>query len=473
MCSAVSQEYGSGINFVLTQSLGPYPQIRSLAPVAMLVAGLFLLPKVVMFDRFARVMPRAGSTYVWMTRSVTMPVGFVVAFLWFIGIVAAMGFLAFSFPVFIQNLLTVIGEPSNWPTSTVGHLTTGLGLIWAIFFLHYSGVRAYGHFVVLLFLIVLFSAISAIYFGFSTSQPQFMARAAEATGHGLGLAGAGPTTPGAFFSVVTLFVFAYGGLTAATSLGGETRNAERVLGRGVWYAWATALILFTLVSFALFHAVPWQAVHPLTQSGHSSLATAPGLIGLFAPHAFAVIIDIAVLLIVGKTVAPEMLDSSRYLFAWAQDRLLPQAFLHTNRRRAPDVALLVSAVLGSLFLLEATIYGFQIGVTIRSMSIILVFGVLGVGVLNLLANPRYRNVGWARQVARRPVVVAAAILAIVIAVVLEASVLVVPGKSLWLQPSFQALVALILGISIYASAHIRAVRSGKAIKVFADEAPAE
>jgi hypothetical protein len=126
-----------------------------------------------------------------------------------------------------------------------------------------------------------------------------------------------------------------------------------------------------------------------------------------------------------------------------------------------------------MFLLEATIYGFQIGVTIRSMSIILVFGVLGVGVLNLLANPRYRNVGWARQVARRPVVVAAAILAIVIAVVLEASVLVVPGKSLWLQPSFQALVALILGISIYASAHIRAVRSGKAIKVFADEAPAE
>jgi uncharacterized membrane-anchored protein len=112
-------------------------------------------------------------------------------------------------------------------------------------------------------------------------------------------------------------------------------------------------------------------------------------------------------------------------------------------------------------------------VTIRSMSLILVFGVLGVGVLNLLVNPGYRNVGWARQVARRPVVVAAAILAIVIAVVLERSVLVVPGKSLWLQPSLQAFISLIVAVVIYALAHIRAIRNGQPIAMVAREAPPE
>jgi hypothetical protein len=59
-------------------------------------------------------------------------------------------------------------------------------------------------------------------------------------------------------------------------------------------------------------------------------------------------------------------------------------------------------------------------------------------VRNLVAETRYRNVGWARQVARHPAVGAAAILGIAIAVVLESSVLVVLGKSLWLQSSLQA-----------------------------------
>jgi amino acid transporter len=53
----------------------------------MVAAGILLLPKVILFMRFSRVIPRAGSTYVWLTRSLSLPVGFVVAFLWFIGVV--------------------------------------------------------------------------------------------------------------------------------------------------------------------------------------------------------------------------------------------------------------------------------------------------------------------------------------------------------------------------------------------------
>jgi amino acid transporter len=87
VASALSQEYGSGINFVLTSSLGTYPKVTYLVPLAMVAAGILLLPKVILFMRFSRVIPRAGSTYVWLTRSLSLPVGFVVAFLWFIGVV--------------------------------------------------------------------------------------------------------------------------------------------------------------------------------------------------------------------------------------------------------------------------------------------------------------------------------------------------------------------------------------------------
>lgn len=469
MASAVSQEYGSGINFVLTKSLEPYPGIGSLVPWAMLVAGLFLLPNVMMFSRFAAVMPRAGSTYVWLTRSVGLPAGFVVAFLWFVGVVAAMGFLAYSFPTFVQDFLTTAGVPTQWPVSTTGHLVLGLGLIWAVFLLHYSGVKNYGRFIVVLFFFVLFAALSTIMLGFSASHETFLSAVTQHTGQTLKQSPTHGSTH--FLSVVTLFVFSYGGLAAATSLGGEARDAKRSVGRGVWLAWGIALVLYTAVSFALFHVVPAWAVPQLAASGNDSLATTPGLISLIAPRALGLVIDAVVVVIIAKTVAPEMLDCSRYLFAWAQDRLVPSALMHTNRSQAPDVALLVSAVLGSVFLVEATFFGFEIGVVIRAMSLVLVFGVLGLGILNLRFNPRMTDLPWARAISGRADVVVAAVAGIVIAIALERSVLVVPGQSFWVQPSVQAVIALVVAAGLYAIARRRSSRTG--LPLAAGEPPAE
>lgn len=63
--SAVAAEYGAGINFVSTQSLGVYPGVHGLVPWAMFVTGVLMLPKTYLFVMFSRVMPRAGSKYVW------------------------------------------------------------------------------------------------------------------------------------------------------------------------------------------------------------------------------------------------------------------------------------------------------------------------------------------------------------------------------------------------------------------------
>src|SRR5579863_9317323 len=79
--SAVAQEYGSGINFVMPHTLESYPGVEGLVPTAMLVAGILLIPQVVLFARFSIVMPRAGATYVWLTRGLGPYAGFTIAFL--------------------------------------------------------------------------------------------------------------------------------------------------------------------------------------------------------------------------------------------------------------------------------------------------------------------------------------------------------------------------------------------------------
>jgi amino acid transporter len=451
LASALSQEYGGGINFVLTSSLGTYPQVTYLVPLAMIAAGILLLPKVILYMRFSRVIPRAGSTYVWLTRSLNLPVGFVVAFLWFVGIVASLGFLSFTFASFLASSLEAMGLPGAWAVTPTGHAVVGMGLIWVAFGLHYTGVRSYGVFVLAILALVLTAATITVAYGFATPQATVL--------HAVrGLLGRTPAVPApaeqrpsldALLSVITLFMFAYGGLTAATSLGGEARDATRTMPRGIFLGWLSALVLYSLVSLALFHAVPWWVVHPLVHSDHAELATTPGLIALVAPHALAVLVNVLVMLIVGKTVVPQMLDASRYLFAWAQDRLLPQVFLHTAPSQAPDVALIATGVLGSLFLLEATFFGWAIGVTLRAMSLVLVFGMLGVGVFNLRFNPAFRRLSWVGPIVERRGTLVAAGLAILIAMALLQSVLVVPNTALVFQPSFQAAVAVLVAVALY------------------------
>jgi amino acid transporter len=462
VASALSQEYGSGINFVLTSSLGTYPKVTYLVPLAMVAAGILLLPKVILFMRFSRVIPRAGSTYVWLTRSLSLPVGFVVAFLWFIGVVAGVGFLSFSFASFLASSLEALGLSGAWAVTHTGHVIVGLVLIWLIFALHYSGVRRYGLFVLFIMGLVIVAAGITTFYGFATPHATVLTAVQRALGHIPPTPTPAQATPSfeAFVSVITLFMFAYGGLTAATSLGGEARDATRTMPRGVFLGWVSALILYSLVSFALFHAVPWWAVKPLVDSKHAELATTPGLIGLVAPHAVAVLVNVLVMLIVGKTVAPQMLDSSRYLFAWAQDGLLPKAFMHTAKTKAPDVALLVTATLGSVFLLEATFIGWSIGVTLRAMSLVLVFGMLGIGVFNLRFNRAFSSLSWAASVVNRTSTLVAGALAIIIAIGLLQSIIVVPKTPWVFQPSFQAVVAIAIAISIYLGASRAARRRG-------------
>lgn len=473
MASAVAQEYGAGINTVLTKSVGAHPELGMLIPVAMFAAGILLLPKIAMLSRFAQVMPRAGSAYVWLTRSTHPSVGFAVAFLWFIGVTAAMGFLAFSFTTFIAGVLAQFGLSATWLSSNAGHLIVGFALLLLILFVHVSGVRNYGFFVSLLFALVLFAALLTIIFGFAGSPHEFVDKASGALGHPVKGSVPGQPTVGAFFATITLFMFAYGGQAAATSLGGEAREATRTIGRGVWYSWGVALVLYTVVSFALFHTAPLGAVQALLDGGRPELATTPGVIAMVAPRAIGVIISVTVILIIGKTVAPEMLDSSRYLFAWAQDRLLPQAFLHTNRKHAPDVALLASTVLGGLFLVEVTFFGFQIGVLLRSMSIVLVIGVLGAGVINMRLNPRFAAYEWARTITAHKDALVAAGFGIIIAGILLYSVVVVPGEALILQPSVQALIGLAVAACIYLAARAAARRDGRDLAAQIKQAPLE
>ncbi len=451
VASAVAGEYGAGINFVATQSLSVYPAAAGLVPLAMMLTGLVLITKTTLFASFARELPRAGSAYVWIGRTMGVPAGFIVSFLWWISVTAAMGFIAFAFSTFLSEAVNGIGLDGAVLTTHTARLLLGLAAIWGIFAIHASGVHHYGRFVSVLFALIVIVAAVITGYGFATSPEHFLALASQRAN----LTFTPPANTSAeftaFVSVCSLFIFAYGGISAAPALGGEARDPSRTMARGVVLGWATAVVLYSAVALALFHAAPWWAVITLLKSKHASLATAPGLVALVAPRWLGVALEFAVALIVGKTLAPQMMITSRLAFAWAQDGLLPETFARTSAgRRAPVPALLLIAVLASFFLAESVYVGWALGVVIRSISLLLVWLLLALATLKLRFEAAPAGGHWTAALARSNALLVAAVVSIPIVLGLLAAVAVVPHTAWMFQPLFQTVVAALIAGAILA-----------------------
>jgi amino acid transporter len=448
MASAVSQEYGAGINAVATQSIGSYPSIGNLVPLIMFVTGLLLLPKVFMYQRFGGIASRSGGQYVWISRTTSPRVGFLVHFLYWIGIISAIGFISYTVGSTLASTLVSLGITAGaWFATFYGHLTVGLILIWTFFLIHYSGVKSYGTVVVILFGLILFAAATSMYVGFSTPNTEYVNVLSSQIFKGPIPHYTLPSvTYSAFFGTVTLFVFAYAGISAAPMLGGEAKNPQKDMPRGIVYAWIIAIVLFTLVALAIFHTVTGEQVYALIQSKKAYYATLPGILSIAEPRLLGAIFSIIVTVIIAKTMLPQLLTSSRTLFAWGEDLILPAHFTHTNKFKAPDFSLLICAILASVYLVYTSVVGVSV-VDIRSLSVLLEMLALGAGVL-MTATKGEKKEEWEKKVGT-PGMIIAGITGILVTLIVIPSVVVVPHVSLVLQPSFQVVMTILVGLVIY------------------------
>ncbi|OWP56278.1 MAG: amino acid permease [Thermoplasmatales archaeon B_DKE] len=452
MASAASNEYGAGINAVPTSTLGPYPGVGSLVPLVVLVAGLILIPKVFMFQRFGRVINTSGGEYTWISRALHPRIGFYVQFLYYASLMGAIGFVTYLFGSTLATTLVNFGVSTGiWFGTFAGHVVIGLLLIWIFFGLHITGVRTYGILVDILFFAILAGAIMSIVIGLHVSSNLFSSTLSSKVFHGpVPSTTLPPFTYAAFLGAVGLNVFSYGGLSSAPMLGGEAKNANRNMPIGIVAAWAVALILYTLVTFATFHAVGATNILALINSNHSVYATVPGVLSLTVPTYVGDIFSIIILIIIAKTVMPLLMGPSRVSFEWGKDSLLPKIWTHTNKNKAPDFSLFIVALFGSIFLIDASIIGVNI-VAFRSISLLVIILFMGIAVLFL--NTKKSKKDWEKSVTTTSMIVAA-IAGVIVALVFIPSVVILPNVVWYLQPSIQSVVAVLLSEIIYEAARL-------------------
>ena len=356
----------------------------------------------------------------------------------------------------------------------MGHLILGIVVLWSFFIAHLIGVHIYGRLVVALSVLIFLAAATIACYGFGTDPATFVQLASTQAHLTLQApASPPPASFAAFVSVTFLFIAAYGGLTGAPALGGEARNASKTIPQGLLLGWGAAIVLYTVVTAALFHAVPWWATLGLINGKAAGLATAPGLISVVAPKIVGIVLNFAVAVIVGKTAIPQMMVASRLIFGFAQDHVMPTCFLHTSRWKTPDRALLLSAGMATLFLVQSCFGGWAIGIVIRSFTVLLMLAFVALAALNVCFNRRFHDVSWANGMRHGPMIVVMAVASIVIALYLLYGGLIVPNTIWYLQPLFQGAVAACVAGLILLRAQARARANGFVLTQVATNLPLE
>lgn len=472
----VTNEIAAGLFFVSTQIQQTAPGVGDLVPWLMIVGGLLTFVTVIAYRYFfASGLVGAGGEYVIISRAVSPFFGFLATFLSWFGVSGSLGTLAYTAPKFLANACDALGAAGAAQVlgSTAGTVLTGLVLLWGIWLIHVRGVRLAGTLAVIAMCFVVVVALVVIGYGFSTS-PQTFALAMQSHLHVSvhSVLAAAPVTRVnplvAFGTALPVLFFGYLGLSTATQTGAEAVDARRALSKGVVIAVSLVTVIYTLFAFAVYHAVPWQLIAGLSAMKFTTYTTSTGLLGMVMPAWLASLMNVFVALIVIKTFLPLYLAQSRWIYAWAQDGLLPMRFASTHIRfQTPVLALTIAAVLGSLTLAESIPMGYVFGVNVRVLACMVVFFFLGLG---MLLFPRTAPESYAANesaIARnRPIQIAAGVVIMGFSTWFAISIIVSSlDKPVLLQPGVQAVIVALIGVLIYR------YRSGSPRRVAATASP--
>lgn len=459
MAFAVTAEVGAGIFYIATQIQGTVPGIGYWVPFIMFLGGVVLFLHVLLYQYFTRSgLVGAGGLYLMLSRSLGPGVGFVLAFIGWFTIAAVLGLLARISAIYLGQGLVVAGAAGfgHWMLSPTGGIVVGLLVVWLFWLLHVSGIRLAGWFAVLTLGLVIIVSLVVLLFALTNGPAQLELALRHATGLSpQAVIAKAPALHRPLGTIILqalpILYFGYLGVTVALQAGGEAIHAESTVNRAVMWACVLVTGIYTILSFVVYHAVPPRLVAGLAALHKTALTTVPGLIGLVMPHWLDATIAILVAILLMKSINGVYLSHSRWTYAWAEDGLIPPGFVKTSKRGAPYWAVTMTALLGSLNVVEMVKFGYVFGVSARVLSQMLVYVALGVG---LLLFPRFRP-GLARQnrswlASQRPLQWVVAILNMIIGLSL-AWILIKSGAGAppLFQPAVQMLIVAAVGTIIY------------------------
>jgi APA family basic amino acid/polyamine antiporter len=416
VCSMV----GAGINVIPFMIQRNVPGIGPFVLEAFAFAALPAVLAAIAYAVLASAMPRAGGSYVYVSRGLDPYLGFVASFSQWFSLSVAIGVVSYVLVPFVRDITIALGWTGAARSLDTGwvRMALSLAVLWAAAGVNLRGVVLYERLMVALMFLTFILAGVVIAAGFSFDRADFAAAVFAREGRTITTVDA---SPGAwtFLSASAVLFASFIGFDSIAQAGGEAKNPSRNLPLAIGLAVGSVGVLYMLFTAAVYHAVPWEYIAGEAQRRD---LTAPGLLGYLVPPFWTVIIVSAAAVALVKDLPAMLLAVSRLMFAWAEDGIFPRAVALVHPVfRTPHVAIIASAAMASLGILGNHLAGdFFLGVDILVSSMLVNFLLVAVSVLavprqnptlagsiSVLPNSRVRTI-----VAAAGVVVLAGFLAV-------------------------------------------------------------
>lgn len=324
---------------------------------AYMFAGVLILPAMFCMAELSTAMPKAGGTYFFLDRALGPMMG-------------TIGGLGSWVAVVFKSAFALVGMGAY-----LGLYLDVPILVTAVFLtLVFGAVNLFGakettllQRILVTVLVVILSAFCLI--GLINIGPERVLRPDPAYGgfFSSGLVG--------FISTIGLVFVSYAGLTKVASVAEEIENPERNIPLGMTLSLITATAIYTLGALILVTVMPPQelfdSLTPVADAGRYFLGWAPWDLGV-------ILIVISAVAAFASTGNAGIMSASRYPFAMAKDKLLPEPFSRVGRFGTPSVAI-VTTTLGMIAVL--LIFDVASVAKLASAFQLLLFGLVAIAVI--------------------------------------------------------------------------------------------
>ena len=375
---------GAAVNIVPIMLQRNVPGIGPYVLPAYVFGALPAVLAALAYASLASAMPRAGGSYVYVSRSLSPYWGFVASFSQWFGLSIAIGVVSYVLVPFLRDIAAALEWSAAAQALDRGPVRTGVSLafLWTFVLVNLRGLGAYQWTLLpMMFLMFALGGV-AIVAGFAHDHGDFAAALAATEGRTVPPAPDAPFRLGPFLAASALLFSSFIGFDSIAQAGGEAKRPDRNLPLAVGLAVVTVGTFYLLFTSAVYHAVPWSFV---AEEAQRRDLTAPGLLGYLLPTGWTLAIVGGAAVALVNDLPAMLLAVSRLLFAWAEDGIFPKkaAAVHP-RRRTPHVALVASGVVASVGILGSHFAGdFFLGIDILVTSMLVNFALVCLSLLTL------------------------------------------------------------------------------------------
>jgi APA family basic amino acid/polyamine antiporter len=361
--------------------------VPGIGPHVLLAYAIAMIPALfaaLAYAVLASGMPRAGGSYVYVSRGLDPFLGFIASFSQWFGLSIAIGVVSYVLIPFLRDIASTL-EMASWATALEAgpvRVTLALVFLWSFTLVNLFGVKIYERALVPLMFLMFIGGLVVIPAGFYFDHFDFIGAVAEREGLAMSAAPAGHLDWKIVLAASVILFSTFIGFDSIAQAGGEAKNPNRTLPLAIGASILSVGAYYMVFTAAVYHAVPWSFI---AERSAATDLTAPGLLGyLLAPGWTVLIIAGAAIALINDLPAM-ILAVSRLMFAWAEDGVFPRRVRAVNERwRTPHVAIVLSSMMASVGIWGSHLAGdFFLGVDILVTAMLVNFFLACLGVLVL------------------------------------------------------------------------------------------